>query len=148
MADSSSTRLMQLVILCPSSYPIEKPPLQLLCLVVSLMHSLVIYTFPSLCWENNGYRTCLLQQANHWNVHVVSSMTQGTLSVQEDQPRTSSTKGYWWNNSAVADPVLRLPASMNSQPGASHTSILFSFRNGVRVLQLDLWTCFLRKGSD
>jgi len=40
MADSSSTRLMQLVVMCPFSYPVEKPPLQLLCLVVTLMHYL------------------------------------------------------------------------------------------------------------
>ena len=48
MADSSSTRLMQLVVLRPFSYPIEKAPLQLLCLVVTLMYYLVICTFLSL----------------------------------------------------------------------------------------------------
>lgn len=148
MADSSSTSLMQLVVLCPFSYPFEKPPLQLLCLVVAQMHSLIC-TFPSLCWENNSYRICLLQQANHWNVNVVSSMAQGTLSVQEDQPRTRSTKGHWWNNFAVADPVSRLPASVNELAtwGKSHEHPS-QLQEGSRYIAVGSVDMLPNKGSD
>ena len=77
-----------------------------------------------------------------------SGNSSSSWLLREDGPRASSTKGRWRSNSVGADPVSRVPASVNELvPGVSHTSTLFSPRGRVHILHLDLWTCFLAKGQ-